>query len=81
MHDLLIRGGTVVDGTGAAPVTADITVDDGRISGVGAHARDAARRTVDADGLLVTRDGSTSTPTMTVRPRGTRYWPRAAGTA
>ncbi len=54
MHDLLIRGGTVVDGTGAPATTADVVVDGGRISGVGSHHGEAARRTVDADGLLVT---------------------------
>ena len=34
MHDLLIRGATVVDGTGAQPVTADVAVNDGRITEV-----------------------------------------------
>jgi N-acyl-D-amino-acid deacylase len=54
MHDLVIRGGTVIDGTGAPARTADITVDRGQISGVGSFAGDSAQRTVDADGLLVT---------------------------
>jgi N-acyl-D-aspartate/D-glutamate deacylase len=54
VHDLVIRGGTVVDGTGAAARTADITVDDGRITGVGSFPGVGAERTVDADGLLVT---------------------------
>src|ERR1039458_10808738 len=31
-HDLLIRGGTVVDGSGAAPYSADIAVTNGRIT-------------------------------------------------
>ena len=31
MHDLVIRGGTVVDGTGADPVVADVAVDGGAI--------------------------------------------------
>src|SRR5437762_2641471 len=35
MHDVVIRGGTVVDGTGAPPKTADVAVDDGVITGVG----------------------------------------------
>jgi N-acyl-D-amino-acid deacylase len=35
MHDLVIRGGTIVDGTGAAPVPGDVAVDDGRITEVG----------------------------------------------
>jgi N-acyl-D-amino-acid deacylase len=54
MHDLVIRGGTVVDGTGAPSRTADIAVDRGRITGVGSLAGESASRTVDADGLLVT---------------------------
>jgi N-acyl-D-aspartate/D-glutamate deacylase len=54
MHDLVISGGTVVDGTGAAARTADITVADGRITGVGSFPGVGAERTVDADGLLVT---------------------------
>jgi N-acyl-D-amino-acid deacylase len=54
MHDLVIRGGKVVDGTGTPARTADVTVEDGRITGVGSFAGEAASRTVDADGLLVT---------------------------
>jgi N-acyl-D-aspartate/D-glutamate deacylase len=53
MIDLLIRGGTVVDGTGTEPCTADVGIDDGRIVAVGRVER-AARRVIDADGALVT---------------------------
>src|SRR5947208_15717303 len=53
MFDLLIRGGTVVDGTGGTPRTADVAVTDGVIVEVGA-VDGGARRTLDADGLLVT---------------------------
>jgi N-acyl-D-aspartate/D-glutamate deacylase len=52
-HELVIKGGTVVDGTGAAPRTADVAVDDGVISEVGRVDATGARRVVDADGLLV----------------------------
>ena len=54
MHDLVIRGGTVVDGTGGPSRTADVAVDDGIITAVGDLESAAAQRTFDADGLLVT---------------------------
>jgi N-acyl-D-amino-acid deacylase len=54
MHDLVIRGGTVVDGTGGPSRTADVAIDDGLITAVGDLGSVAAHRTIDADGLLVT---------------------------
>jgi N-acyl-D-aspartate/D-glutamate deacylase len=51
--DLAIRGGTVVDGTGAPARRADVGVRDGVIVEVGTVADDAAR-TVDAEGCIVT---------------------------
>jgi len=53
MHDTIIKGGTVIDGTGAARRTADVAIDDGVVTEVGTIAT-GARRTIDADGLLVT---------------------------
>lgn len=53
MHDVVIRGGTVIDGTGNESRTADVAIDDGRISVVG-RVTDAAKRDIDADGLAVT---------------------------
>ncbi|MBA3604673.1 MAG: amidohydrolase family protein [Acidimicrobiia bacterium] len=52
-HDLVIRAGTVVDGTGTAGWTADVAVDGGRISAVGRVAA-RGRREIDAAGALVT---------------------------
>jgi len=51
--DLKIVGGTVVDGTGAAPREADVAVKDGRIVAIGACEGEAAR-VIDASGMLVT---------------------------
>ena len=34
-HDVVIRGGTVVDGTGSAARAADVAIDDGRITHIG----------------------------------------------
>ncbi|MFB4312561.1 amidohydrolase family protein [Actinomadura sp. 21ATH] len=54
MKDLLIRNARVVDGTGAAPYGADVAVTGGRITEVGPRPAGPARRTVDADGALLT---------------------------
>jgi len=51
--DLLIRGGLVVDGTGAAPRAADVGIMDGRIAFVGKGAGVASRRVIDATGQVV----------------------------
>jgi N-acyl-D-amino-acid deacylase len=53
MHDLVIRGGSVVDGTGVAARTADVAVDGGLIVEVGDLGGVAARREIDADGATV----------------------------
>lgn len=53
MSDLIIRNGTVVDGTGAAPFIGDVEVTDGRITAVGEVAG-RAEREINADGRLVT---------------------------
>ncbi|MHB1583494.1 MAG: N-acyl-D-amino-acid deacylase family protein [Acidimicrobiales bacterium] len=54
MYDLIVRGGTVVDGTGRPPAGADVAVSDGRVTAVGDLSGERSRREVDADGLLVT---------------------------
>jgi len=51
--DYLIRGGSVVDGTGAAPRTADVGIRGDRIVAVG-HVDEQAHETIDASGQLVT---------------------------
>ncbi len=54
MHDLLISGGTVVDGTGRPGRVADVAIDAGHVSEVGRVADRSARQVIDADGLLIT---------------------------
>jgi len=52
-YDLIVRGGTVFDGTGADPVEADVAVRDGRIAAVGKGLA-AGREEIDARGKIVT---------------------------
>ncbi len=52
MLDRLIRGGVLIDGTGAPRRTADIGIKDGRIAAIG-RITQSARETVDADGAIV----------------------------
>jgi len=53
MHDIVIRGGTVVDGSGAPARAADVAIDGGVITAVGTDIGPGTRE-VDATGLLVT---------------------------
>src|SRR5271154_1181355 len=55
-HDLIIRNGTVVDGTGAAPRAADVAISGGRITAIGYRGTIVgnAARSIDAAGLTVT---------------------------
>ena len=53
-YDLIIRNGSVVDGTGADPCTADVAVKDGVIAAVGPNLEGPAAREIDASGKLVT---------------------------
>ena len=52
MIDLVLRGGTVVDGTGAPAVRADVAVHEGRVVAVG-DVDESGAREVDVDGLVV----------------------------
>ena len=53
MHDLLIRGGLVVDGTGIPGRPADVAISGGVVTAIGRLAGEAAHQTLDADGLVV----------------------------
>ena len=52
MHDLVIRGATLVDGLGHDPIRADVAVRDGRITAIGEVGKDAPE-IVDAGGLAM----------------------------
>src|ERR1051326_8117740 len=51
--DLLIRGGTIADGTGNPTYVGDVGISGGRIAAMGRLAGRAAARTIDASGLIV----------------------------
>jgi N-acyl-D-amino-acid deacylase len=52
-HELVIRGGTVIDGTGSQPVDADVAVDDGVITAIGRDLGTGVQE-IDATGAIVT---------------------------
>jgi len=54
MLDYVIKGATIVDGTGGAPQRGDVSVEGGLIVQVGGSVTDSARHTIDADGAIVT---------------------------
>src|SRR6266536_2119257 len=51
--DVIIRGGTVYDGTGAAPRQTDVAIRGDRVAGVGDFKSAKARTVIDANGLAV----------------------------
>jgi N-acyl-D-amino-acid deacylase len=53
LHDVLIRGGTVYDGSGATPFVGDVVIDGDKITYVGPHKAVQARREIDAHSLAV----------------------------
>jgi N-acyl-D-amino-acid deacylase len=54
VNDVLIRGGTIVDGTGSPPVAGDVRVRDGRIAEIGTGLRPEGEQELDAAGAIVT---------------------------
>ncbi len=52
-HDILIRGGLLLDGTGAAGRLGDLAIRDGRIAAIGTDLGDDAAKVIDATGLAV----------------------------
>ena len=53
LHDTLIYNAEIIDGTGAGSYTADLSLDNGRISKIGGLERQAARKAIDAAGAVV----------------------------
>jgi len=53
-HELIIRGGTVVDGTGAEPIKADVAIDGDRVAAIGDLSDAVAVNEIDAGGKYVT---------------------------
>src|ERR1700719_4684598 len=60
MHDIVIRGGTIIDGTGQAAFTGDVAIAGAHIAEIGGK-QGAGRREIDARGLLVTPGGDDGT--------------------
>ena len=54
MHDIIIRGGTIFDGSGAEGFAGDVAVKDGVIVAVGHDVAGPAKQVIDADGAIVT---------------------------
>ncbi len=52
-YDIHIKGGTVVDGTRAPRYRGDVWIKDGRVAQIGGRAPGFAKKTIDADGLIV----------------------------
>ena len=59
MHDIVIRGGTIIDGTGRAAFTGDVAIAGERIAGVGGK-QGPARREID-NGLRAGETTASST--------------------
>lgn len=53
-HDLVIKNGTLIDGSGSEPIRADVIVNDGRITGIGDSGLEKAEQVLDATGRIVT---------------------------
>lgn len=53
-YDVIISGGTIVDGTGSAPYQGDLAIKDGKIAKIGDLNNDSAGKTIDASGQTVT---------------------------
>jgi formylmethanofuran dehydrogenase subunit A len=74
--DLIIRGGTIVDGKRNPRSVGDIGVKDGRVAAMGGRVGGSAKRVIDADGLIVAPGSSTC-----IHACGNRWTPGARSPA
>lgn len=75
-YDLLIRGGTVIDGSGAPAFRADVAIQDGKIASIGDLSGAGAARVIDATGLIVAPgfiDVHTHADELAANPRAENY--------
>ena len=68
--DLVIRGGTVVDGTGVPHYQADVGIKNGRVARVSGRIQGGGAREIDARGCIVAPGPSISTRTTTPSSTG-----------
>src|SRR5688572_22869861 len=52
-YEIILRGGTIYDGSGAPAIVGDVAIDDDTIEAIGDLKQDKARLEVDAKGLAV----------------------------
>ena len=80
-YDLIIRNGTIVDGTRTPRYQSDLAVKDGKIAKIGGLKTATADKVLDANGLIVAPGfSSTFIPTTTPSISGTPTAPCPAGT-
>jgi N-acyl-D-aspartate/D-glutamate deacylase len=75
-YDVLIVGGTVIDGSGSAPSRNDIAIKNGRIAAIGRLAKTTATEVIDAAGLIVAPgfiDVHTHADDIADRPRAENF--------
>ena len=65
--DLIVRGGTVYDGSGGEPFVSDVAIDGDRIAVIGANADAQAGVVIDASGLAVALQDGEHTGTFSGR--------------
>ena len=75
-RDLLIRNGTIVDGSGAARYRGDVGIEHDRIVEIG-RIRSVAEHTIDADGLIVAPGFSAPRPGAAAARRKTGSSPKS----